>query len=532
VTSDPFSAESIEILRGPATLLYGSSAIGGVVNVIGESIPHSVPDQAVTGHVDLRGSSNADERAGGVSLGGGGGALAWHLNGFKRETDDYESGAGLVVNSDLEVHGGSGGVSVVGRDGFLGVSATQFKSKYGNPAEEIVHLEMDQKRYDLEGEWNHGFGPFRGARLRVGHNDYEHTEFEGEEVGTAFFDDGTEGRIELLHPQLGLFSGSVGLQYKQRDFEAVGEEAFVQPTSTDTWAAFLLEEVGSGAFRFQFGLRYDNQDTSVEAPDLPDRSFAATSGSAGFVWNQPGYGVGLTLSRSAKLPNAVELYANGPHIATLAFEIGNPDLKEEIGLGGDLTLRKTAGRARGEVSLFANRIDDYIFEQFTGELEGEEGGDEEPLRVIRFAQRDAEFRGAEGRLNLELVHSEPHHLSLDLGADYVRAKLRDTGEPLPRIPPLRYSAGLRYASTHWGAGVEWRRAEEQDRVAEAETKTPGYDLVNANLSYRAFWGGQIHDFVLRGSNLNDELARNHVSFLKDVAPLPGRDVSLSYRLSF
>ena len=529
VSMDPFSADRIEVLRGPATLMYGSSAEGGVINVLSDRIPSQVPLEPLAGRIDLRAGSVSNERAGAANLGGGHGHVGWHLDGFKRDADDYKSGEGTVLNSYLEAKGGSGGVSYVSDSGYLGASASRFDTNYGNPAEEVVHLELSQKRYDVQGELYRPDGFLRGLKGRFGHNDYEHTEFEGDEVGTKFLDNGSEGRLEALHRAFGPVTGSFGVQVKKRNFEAIGEEAFVPPTSTDNWAAFLFEEVGSGPFRAQLGLRHDKQDTSADAPDLPDRNFSATSASLGGLYVQGDYAAALTVSRSVKLPNAVELYANGPHIATLAFEIGDPNLDEEKSLGVDLSLRKTAGRAHGELSLFANRIDGFIFEQFTAEEPPEEFPE---LVVIRFTQRDAEFRGAEAHLDVDLLHAEPHHVTLELGADFVRASLRDTGEPLPRIPPRRFLAGLRYQGDKLGAGVEARKVDRQDRVGANETETSGYTLVNAQVSYRLFSDRLVHDLVLRGTNLTDELARNHVSFLKDVAPLPGRDVSLSYRLTF
>lgn len=529
VSMDPFSADRIEVLRGPATLMYGSSAEGGVINVLSDHIPSQAPLEAFAGRVDLRSGTVSNERAGAANLNGGSNHVAWHLDGFKRQTDDYDSGEGTVINSDLEAKGGSGGVSYVSDRGFVGASVSRFDTNYGNPAEEEVRLDMTQKRYDFQGELFRPEGFLRGLKGRFGHNDYEHTEFEGPEVGTRFIDNGSEARLEALHRAFGPVTGSFGVQVKKREFEAIGEEAFVPPTSTDTRAAFLFEEVASGPFRAQLGLRHERQETSADAPDLLNRDFSATSGSLGGLYVQGDYAAALTVSRSVKLPNAVELYANGPHIATLAFEIGDPNLVEEKSLGVDLSLRKTAGRAHGELSLFANRIDGFIFEQFTAEEPPEEFPE---LVVIRFTQRNAEFKGAEAHLDVDLLHAEPHHVTLELGTDFVRAELRDTGEPLPRIPPRRFLVGLRYQGDRLGAGVEARKVDRQDRVGENETETAGYTMVNAQVSYRLFSARLVHDVVLRGTNLTDELARNHVSFLKDVAPLPGRDVSLSYRLSF
>ncbi|HEY7216666.1 MAG TPA: TonB-dependent receptor [Thermoanaerobaculia bacterium] len=530
VSVDPLSAERIEIVRGPATLLYGSSAVGGVVNVIEGRIPSYVPQARIGGQFDGRAGSNANERAGSLHLDGGAGQLAWHLEGQKRQTDDYESGEGTVVNSAIDSDGASAGASWIGTNGYLGVSATRFNTTYGSPAEEEVKIDLQQRRYDLQGEINQGFGFLRGLKVRFGKTDYEHVELEGGEVGTRFLNDSWEGRLEAVQRQYGSFSGSFGLQVGHRDFSAIGEESFVPPTVTKNWALFTLQELGTGALRPQVGLRYEKQTVDAEVEEgVNNRQLSGVSGSLGLIW-LPGetYSLSVSASRSVKLPNAEELFANGPHVATNAFEIGDPNLDVETNLGAELSLRKRAGRLTGEINLFANRFDGFIFEQLTGEEEGEE----EPLQVIRFTQRDAKFRGAELNGVLELLHADPHHLNAEFGADFVHAELRDTGEPLPRIPPRRYRLGLHYRGDRFQGLVEGVRAERQDRISEFETATPGYTLLNANLGYRLIAGNVIYDLLLRGNNLTDELAFNHVSFLKEVAPLPGRDVSLALRVSF
>jgi iron complex outermembrane recepter protein len=562
VSLDPLAAERIEVLRGPATLLYGSSAVGGVVNVIDDRIPDSLPDQRVSGIVELRGGSVADERGGIASLNGSLGRIAWHADYLRRETDDYEipgfaeseilrglegeegeeeeEAFGVLPNSATETESGTVGFSWIGESGFLGASIRDFDTLYGIPGghhheeneegeeegEEAVRVDLQQRRYDLRGGINRPFGLFRGASLRFGTTDYEHRELEGPEVGTRFLNDAWEGRLELLQKQAGNLTGSIGFQAQSRDFEAIGEEAFVPPTRTDSWAVFTFQEIARNDWRFQLGARFESQDVSAETEGIDERSFDGLSGSFGVVrlFGEE-YSLGLSLARSTKLPNAEELFSNGPHIATNAFEIGDPDLEEETSLGADLTLRKVSGRLTGEITLFANRFDDYIYESFTGE---EEGG----LPVFRYVQRDAEFRGAELTGVLAAWHREPYHFDVEFGADFVRAELRDSGDPLPRIPPRRYRLGVHYRGERLDGLVEGVRAEDQDRVAAFELPTGGYTLLNASLGYRFFTTRAVYDILLRGTNLTDEEARNHVSFLKDLVPLPGRDVSLALRVTF
>jgi iron complex outermembrane receptor protein len=545
VSTEVMGADRIEVIRGPATLLYGSSAIGGVVNVIDDRIPDHLPAAAVSGTVELRGATNADERSGGAEVTGGLGPVAWHVGGSKRKTDDYEipgfarvepepgDEKGVVKNTFIDSDSLTGGLSFVGNAGFLGASYSGFNTDYGSAAEEEVHIEMKQRRFDMRGEITQPFAFLRGLKARFGSTNYEHTEFEGSETGTVFKNDSWEARLEAPQRAVGAWEGSFGVQFGSRDFEAIGEEAFVPPTTTDNWAVFAVEEFAlTNGLRMQIGGRYENQDVSADLTDFPrdspvdDRSFNGLSGSLGFVWTvAPNTALALSVSRSIKLPNAEELFANGPHVATNAFEIGDPTLAKEESWGGDLSFRQTAGPVTGSITVFANRFDGYIFEQLTDEVEDD-------LQVIRFTQRDAEFVGGELHTDIALLHAHPHHVSLELTADYVRATLRDNDEPLPRIPPFRFGAAIRYqGDALWGL-VGLRHARKQDRISEFETETDGYTLLEAAVGYRFFFGGMVNDLILRGTNLTDEEARNHVSFLKDVAPLPGRDVSLSYRVSF
>jgi iron complex outermembrane recepter protein len=528
VALEPLDADKIEVVRGPATLLYGSNAIGGVVNLIDDRIPEFLPGTPIEGEISFVGSSNADEKTGAASVGGSFGQVAWHASGFKTEAGDYASGEGSVVNSDVEANGGSLGFSIVGDSGFFGVAGRRYDTNYGNPAEEEVRLDMRQRRVDARGGLTRKVGIFDGLRFRFGSTDYEHAEIEGGELGTRFLNEAWEGRIDATHRQLGPFRGSIGVQLSNRQFEAIGEEAFVPPTDNDLRALFLFEEVGRGKLHWQFGVRHEQQSSGAEGQ--PDRDFSATSGSIGAVWNaSDGLTAALTVSRSVKLPDPEELYAEGPHIATGVFEIGDADLSAETASGIDLSLRGTSGRFRGELSLFMNRVDDFIYGAFTGETVP---GEEEDLPVIEFVQDDAEFAGGEAQAHIELVHAEPHHLELELTSDMVRAELRDSGEALPQIPPLRLAAGLRYQGEHLSGTFFARHTEEQDRVAEFETPTDRFTVLDASVGYRFFAGDVVHALILSGTNLTDELTRNHVSFLKDLVASPGRDVRLTYRILF
>jgi iron complex outermembrane recepter protein len=524
VSVDPANAEQIEIVRGPATLLYGSNAVGGVVNVISARVPSRATTDPFTGTVDLRYGSAAEEKASAFIADGGLGKFAWHADFTLRDTNDYATPVGDLFNSATQSRTGTLGGSFVDDRGFLGVAVTNFDTNYGIPGEPVA-IDLEQRRVDLRGELAH-LGFFSNVRLRVGLTDYEHVELEGEEIGTRFTNDGMEGRLEARHRPFGRINGTWGVQVTSSDFVAAGEEAYIPPNQSMANAVFAYEELPGEKFDLQFGARYEHQEVDVDAEGLPDRHFEGLSGSIGGIYKPfDGYVLALSLARAVRLPTATELYANGPHAATAQFEVGNPNLDNETSLGIDLSFRRTAGRFRGELNLFNNFFAGYIFESPTGEVEDE-------LPVFEFTQQDARFRGVELATHTHLVSFGESHLELDVSADYVRATLADGGGNLPRIPPMRLGAGLQLHGGPITAMFEVRHTFEQDDIASYETTTGGYTFVNAHVGYRLIAGNTVHDILLRGTNLTDELARQHTSALKEIAPLPGRDVTLSYRLLF
>jgi iron complex outermembrane receptor protein len=527
VSFDPLSAEQIEVVRGPATLLYGSTAIGGVVNVIDGRIPEARAERAVGGVFDLALGSVSDEKQGGASLQGGKKGFAWHADALHRTTGDVRVplDEGNVPNSATENTSGSLGASIVGDRGFFGTNAAVFNTNYGIPSEDGVTIDMKQRRLDLKGAIREPFGAFRGLRVRVGVADYEHSELEGQDVGTRFESQGYEGRAEFLHKDLGALKGAFGFQAQGRNLTVTGEEAFLPPSQTRSLAAFVLEEIGSGRTRLALGGRVERQAVDLDRGD--SRSMTGVSGSAGVtVRANDGLAFGLTLSYSERLPGAEELFSDGPHAATNAYEIGDPDLAKEKSLGFDASIKKSGGPLTGEVSFFRNAFTGYIFESFT-----EEEIDE--LQVVRYEQRDATFSGFEARAEARLVEGAEQHLSLEGSVDYVRAEVQPTSDPLPRIAPARMSAAIHYRDPRFDARAEVRRTGAQDRVSEFETPTEAYTFINAAVSYRIFGGSRtVTDLLLRGTNLTDSLGRNHVSYLKDLVPLPGRDVRAAVRFRF
>lgn len=558
VSVEPQMAERIEIIRGPATLLYGSSAVGGAVNVVDNRIPDELPDREITGALTAQAGSVADERNVSGELNGALGRVAWHLGGLLRDTDDYsipgfaeegghegEPGAeeaieGTLPNSFIETSRGSAGLSYVGSSGFIGVSFSGFDTEYGIPPGahghheeeegleeegDLVSIDMRQRRGDLRGAWRFGTGLIQGLKVRLGVTDYQHTELEGDEIGTVFDNEEWEGRAEAQTRFADLLHGAVGLQLGSRDFSAIGEEAFTPPSETDQLGIFTFQEIDLGSVRVQGGARYESRDVTNTTTGV-SRDFDEVSVSGGLNWSATDVvGVRLSVGRSVKLPAVEELFSDGPHLATQSFEIGRDDLEPESAVNVDLGLRLDAGRVHGEVSGYATDFTDFIFQRFTGEEEDE-------LPVLEYTQGDAVFTGVEGSLEVDLFELPRTRLGLELFGDYVRAELSETDQPLPRITPARLGVGVLLRGSPWDANVRLAHTTEQDRVAPNEEPTQSYTMLSARVGYRLFTGGVLHELVLQGRNLTDEEARNHVSLIKEFAPLPGREIRLMYRLAF
>jgi len=550
-------------VRGPATLLYGSAAIGGVVNVFDGRIPLEAPPSPFSGEVRATGGTASNERqvSGDASLLVG--PFVARVSGGYRDTDDYEIPGfaelghdeeehaagehseeeveGILENSALETDNFSLGLSWVGDRGHLGASFTGFNSFYGVPGghghadeggaapeeeeEEDVSIDLEQRRIDVDGELRFDRGLLDRLRLRFGIADYNHVELEGTEIGTRFLNDQWEGRAEVRHRPIGPLEGALGFQVGNRDFAAIGAEAFTPPSESDLFAVFLYEEADAGPVRVQFGSRVETQSsTNLASGEDLDFSGVSFSGGLNFQPSDP-FSIALSVSRSAKLPTPEELFSDGPHIATRAYEVGDPSLTEEVGTSGDLTVHVHDGPVRVQLTGFVTRFSDYIYPAFTGAVR-------DGLEEVRYTQADARFSGFEGEASVEVYESGTDHLALEVGADYVRASLSDDDEPLPRIPPFSIRTGLLWESNQLTGRASVRRVAEQDRTAPFEEPTPAYTMVDAEIGYRLLLGGLTHQIVLQGRNLTDEDARSHTSLLKEDVPMPGRDIRVVYRVAF
>jgi len=553
VGTDPLTIRSVEVVRGPAALLYGPAAVGGVVNVINNRIPDARIGKAVTGAIEGRYGSADESRSGGAVIEGGSRGFAYHLDGFTRESGDLRipgfarserlraleplapgetEAEDRLPNSQGKADGGAVGLSYVWDKGHVGASVSGFNNVYGTVAEEDVTIRLHQRRVDVAGEFIAPSEKINKITYKLGLSDYRHTEYEGPTAGTVFENRGLDGRSELLHAPFGRLQGAIGFEIQRSDFSALGAEGFLPKTSSAIDSGFFFEELDLDPVRFQFGGRVDHN--GVEAAADPafgpaaSRDITTGSGSGGVVYTfLENYAAALTAAYTQRAPNYQELYADGPHMATRADEVGDRNLGVEDSVGLDFSLRRRAGRVTGNIGVFYHRFDRFISLMPTGTTDAASG-----LPIYAYEGVPAEFYGAEAEVVFHLVDSEKQKLHLDLRPDRLEARDRSTGPPLPRVSPMRFGGGLRYDPGPFGARIDVLHHEAQDRLAAGELPTDGYTMVDATVTYRFTWTGVQFDLMARGVNLLDQEARNHVSFLKDIAPLGGRGATVSLRASF
>lgn len=591
VAVEPALAERIEILRGTAMLIYGSSAAGGVVNVMDSRIPTAAPEGGFDGAIRY-GYTSVDEgheatAAFNALLGTYGDTqIVLHGDYSYRDTDDYdipgfaessrlraleeaeehedededhedehdeeEEAFGTLENSAVETKAGSGGLSFIFENGFLGFNVRVLDSLYGVPGghghgheedeeheeeedhedeeEEVVRIDLDQTRYDLAGELEGDFGWFSKAKIRFGYSDYTHTELEGDEVGTVFSNEGWEGRLDLVEKGSDSWKGSTGIQIRTRDFSAIGEEAFVPPADSSQIGIYTVKEYSTGDWRFDFGGRYEHTSYDVDSQNL-ERSFDGFSASVGAGYNvSDSTFIGATVFRTERAPSTEELFSNGPHLATNAFERGNPDLGLETALGLEATLTYATGPFSFVINGYYTSYDDFIYEVATGEEEDE-------LPVFEFRANDAQIYGFEAKAEYHVgsYNWQPFgdvDVHIDGQMDLIEADLdRGGNDELPRLPPVSFLTGIEASSETFDLRTEVEFFGKVTDVAEAELPTDSYAFWNVYLTARPFENKNL-SLELRATNLTDSTGRQHTSFLKDVAPLPGRNIRASFRAAF
>jgi len=564
---EPVLAERIEVLRGPSALAYGGGAVGGVVNILDRKIPTQMPSKPIEGSMEVRANSVAREKTGAFEVTGGAGNIAVHAEGVKRDAGDYRVGKdwneGRRVNGSYkESESGTVGLSWVGQQGYLGAAYTKERTEYGIPGhnhefeschphgdhlhcgghgheeeeeghdhdhehehgEEVPVVKLDSDRWDVRGEYRNPMAGITKVRLRASFTDYRHDELEENVVATSFLNKGHDVRVEMEHAQVAGVRGVFGLQTTRRDFATLGEEAYVPPTVTKKHAAFLTEEYKLDDWRFEAGLRHEWQDIVVDSPTAQDTEARGTSVALGAVWKfQPQYSLRAGIARSHRLPTAEELYADGVHLATATYEIGKQNLSRETSNNIDVTLRKFEGDTTFSLSAFHNQVANYIYAHTLDNHEG--------FQLVEYAQRDATFTGLEG----EVRHTFSNVVEGTLFGDMVRARFDDKGEGsrnIPRIPAHRIGARVNADWQSWHGMVEVVRVGKQDRVADFEGQTGGYNMVNLGGHYTTRIGGVPAQIYARINNLTDQLAFSHTSFIKEAAPLPGRNITAGLRFVF
>lgn len=557
VAADTLNVSHIEILRGPATLLYGSGFSNGLVNVVTDRIPDRLY-KSTQGQFESRFNSALEERSGAFSATGSQGQISWNIEGTKRKTNDVNipgratlsdpnSRSGVISNSAIESSNISVGSSYVGERGFVGLSVARLDNFYGIPGPEGAKIDMTQTRYAMSGELDNPLYGFKQLKFRVNYNDYRHKELEHSgEVGARFENDEVDGRAEFWHLPIADWQGVLGLQFQHQDFAASGKEAFVPSTESHSVGFFMLEQYQWRRWQFEIGgrLEHSSLDPNSSAVDsngegLSSRSFNLYSVSAGGAWAfMPGYQFDLSVTRGQRAPTMNALYANGIHVATNTFDRGNPNIAKETSNNIEFSFQKTAGMVTGRINLFYNYIENYIFQQsrdanhdgFADRINDNGDLDSNGAYLVQdFNQTAARFYGLEAEARIVLL---PERLNMRVFTDIVYGRLKRNGN-IPRLTPQRFGVELDYFQGNWQGNFHVTRVVRQDRVALLETETAGYTLMNAELSYRFNRGGSsFHTLFLQGRNLLDEDMRVHTSFLKNVAPLPGRAIVVGIRGTF
>lgn len=549
VSLDPLVIEQIDVIRGPAALLYGGSAVGGVVNAIDHRIPSEKLD-GISGRADASvGGANSQNNLAGV-MDVGNGKIAIHADAYTRKSSDLDipgyavskrksrqgnitrDNRGRLVNSSSDSEGGALGASLTFDNGYAGISYSGFRNNYGTVAEPTVRADMQSDRWDFASEIKELDSMIERVKFKLAHTDYQHQEIDDGVVGTTFKNRGLEGSFEAGHASIGNIKGVVGFQFQNSNFEALGDEAFVPSVNTQSKALYIYEELPLNQLKLSFGGRVDRVTLDASAFNgeaARNNSFTPISYAfCGLYTFNTNWSLATNLSHNERAPSYFELYAKGPHLATGQYEVGNSNINKERSNGIDAQIRWKDGKNSFNFGTYYTRFSNFIGLLNTGvDFPFIKNGVIELLPEARFSSFAATFKGleADGRFNIA------DNLDLTLRGDYVRASNRDNGDPLPRIAPLRLGTGLHYQKNSFGARVDVLHAFKQDRTAENELKTDGYTNLSALVSYKLPTKVNLEVYAKANNLLNEEI-REHTSFLKDFAPLGGRSLLLGLRADF
>ncbi len=555
VPSDPISMERIEVLRGPGALLYGGSAVGGVVNVIDNRIarePLFDNTGGISGKLHLGAATGNAERTAAVLLETGKERFALHVDAFTRSSGDVAvpvlldctkpgapTQARAICNSSATSQGGAVGGTVFFEQGRIGASVASYRSDYGTVAEDSVTIGMRSDRAAVELDLDDLSGPSGGLiqslKARASKSDYQHTEYADGAAGTLFKNKGNDLRLVARHTNIGPWEGVVGLQTDDNQFSADGEEAFAPYSRTRQTALFALEELPTSWGRITLGARSESVEVESMGNPLVSRftpgvqRFSPGSYAVGALWNvAPGWKLTSHLATSERAPKDYELFANGPHIATHAYEVGNRDLGLERSTNLDVGVKWKQGAHSAALNAFVNQFDNYLALEATGQTVDD-------LPEYAYTQVRARFSGLEASGNLRLLDGA-QTLDLGLRADVVQAKNTTTGQDLPRIAPARVGSTLAWAQGAWNGKLDVNHVMGQSRVPSGERSTDAYTLVSASLSYHQVLQDASLLWFAKLDNLTDTLAYSASSILTQTAPgkspLPGRSLKLGVQVKF
>jgi iron complex outermembrane receptor protein len=538
---DPLAAQSIEVVRGPATLRYGSQAIGGVVNILNNRVPMQLPTQPIKAELDgSYGTVNDAGEVSGLADAKVGGSFALHADGFYRHTQDYDTPLGTQANSYFRGEGGSiGGSWFAGDDTHLGAAYTRYDSNYGIPSD-TTHIVMRQNKFTTRDTIDLGSGILKQFDLYGGYADYKHQEVEPDgTVDTTFRNKEWDGRGELLLNPVGpIQNTAIGVEVQRRRFSAVGEdESYLFPTLTQSEAAYLFTELPlASTVRLQASGRVEH--TEVDGTPASNRytkaGFTPVSGAVGALWEATSaIKLGVSFSSTGRAPAQTELFARGGHDGPNTFETGDPNLKIERANSLEGTVRLRTGRLHFDGSVYSTWFHNYIYGELTGRLCDDDGcgvpdGD---LRELNYRQQGAHFRGAEGEASYELEKLSAGTLSAKALADYTRATLSD-GSNVPRIPPYRVGGGLDWRSRPIDASFLFLYIGRQNKFGDFDTPTPHYVELNAQVAWRPFVAHPGVELAVVGQNLTNDVQRAATALNKDLVVLPGRNVRFVVRASF
>ncbi|MEY3391827.1 MAG: hypothetical protein RLZZ322_675 [Verrucomicrobiota bacterium] len=548
VSVDPLAIREAQVLRGPAALLYSTSILGGVINLVDARIPDQrlAQRQSVTGRL----GSVDGLRSVGVLAEGSAGSFSYHVDGFDKSTDDLRTPVGRIADTSADNRGAGVGFSYLTSNGHVGLSYSGLDSTYG-VAEQDISIGLEQRRWDLAGKAEVAGSVVRSVAYRVGVADYAHTEFEAGAPGSTFTNEGWDGRVDLELVKIGSVEGVVGLQTSRFDFGVIGDEAFLPDTRNSalaTFGSFVQSLAADQRLRYGFRIEHAQVDASAwthagVATNPAADSASFTPASFAFAWAKdlnPSWTSTINLTRTERAPNFQELHADGPHVATDVYEVGDRDLGKEQGFGLELELAKVRGPLSGSFSVYYNRFSSFIALQRNGygpDLSGVGGpdysnGGVDELARYDFASVPADFFGSEVKVNYQFVDTPASKFGLEWFGDFVRASNTDTSQALPRISPGRIGAALHGLESGWTWRLDATFHLAQNHTASDETRTAGFTMVGASLT-RPFTFDQLSgQFTLRVINLLDQEARSASSFIKDVLPMPGRGIEAGLRLNF